>query len=730
MTNTSIRYSQALEIVEKAICEGDYSQALASLREIDRRDISASDTTTKARVCCMHGKVLYELGQCKEALLKTKVAVRLAKRVANHFLLAEAKYLLGRILAKLGRLNDAAEQFNESYAIYRAFDDSESLFLPLNSLAQLHHISGNYRRCCEVLELSINCAAKYHTQRNIDIDKRNLARVLFCMGDFRKAESFLDSIMPDVTDQRGQANSSQIRGMISLMRLNFKEASDHINGALRLFKELDASRDQAVCFEFLGLLECWSCNYSKAREYYHKVLDMPEPTASAVAQTLRMLTDVCIAEGNFDEAMETAKKAEDAIVKINERIELGALYRAYGQIYTFRRKHQTACDYFNKSITLLKEIGAQYELALTYFVCGQSASYNYDESMGHLHTARTLFTEMGIPKRIEQVDQAITKLNDSSRHVPSIRTNRNDRNFPVIVTKDPVMLQILSDIDRVKNTNMTVLLTGETGTGKDLCAEYIHKTSTRSGGPFQIVNSAAIPESLLESELFGCRKGVYTGATRDKTGMIKSADGGTFYFDEIGEASLNVQTKLLRVLDTKKVCRLGDTSDTEVDVRFVAATNYDLLARVAEGLFRRDLYYRLRQMPIHLPALRDRKGDMELLVRFFLTEAGIAQPSHDDRELSKLDQSLCSHDWPGNVRELKFVIERLVALANKNEVAEIVKVYDREKSNIQGDASDLCHRERLVAALKRNNGNQSKAARELGIPESTFRYQLKKYNII
>ena len=658
------------------------------------------------------------LGYYGKSLVKIKTALRLAKGIKNDSLYADLKLFYGRVLARLGKYVDAVAELTESYAFYRRANDRKSLWYPLNNLAQLHYMAGQYRRCCDVLNQSLRFASKYNSQASVDMDKRNLARVLIYMGDLSKSKSLLDANDPDISDRSACAHMSHLRGMICLLRLEYQEAHDNINSALHLFKEIGAPRDGAVCLEYLGLLEYTRGNYSKAREYYQKVLDMPEPTASAVAQTLRMLTDVYIAEEKFDLAEETAAKAEAAITRINERIELGALYRAYGQIQTHKREAESARDNFKKSIDLLREIGARYELALSYFAAGKSESYSFDERLHYLQMSRMLFIEMDVPKRVEQVESAITELR--MRVSPAQQAGGRGASAPTVITGNRQMKEILAAVERIKDTSHTVLITGETGTGKDLLAEYIHRSSTRADKPFRIVNTAAIPSELLESELFGFRKGTYTGATHDKAGLIESAEGGTFYFDEIGDAPPDVQTKILRVLDTKSVRRLGTTSDIKVDVRFIAATNLDLKQMMKSGHFRSDLYYRLQEMPIHLPPLRDRLDDIKPLVEFFLQGTGFDGATTDNGALDSLIEQFSHRDWPGNIRELKFGINRLWLLGN-GDLARIVELAAHNDSQTEHDT--------LLRLLDKTNWNRREVARRLGVSETTIRNRMKKYNL-
>ncbi len=483
----------------------------------------------------------------------------------------------------------------------------------------------------------------------------------------------------------------------------------------------------AICLEFLGLNEYFAGNYAKAREYYDQVLAMPEPTASAVAQTLRMLTDVEIAEGNWDAAKATAAKADVAINRISERIELGALWRAYGHIYTHDNDHSKAREFFEKSIDLLRQLGARYELALSHFDAGRSNAYSFNQQSEQLKAAKALFVEMEVPKRVAQVDEALARLADREHGAPDKKkrslTLKTTTAAPIVVAVSRSMREIIELADRIKNSDMSLLITGETGTGKDLLAEYIHHTGNRADKPYRAINCAAIPENLLELELFGAKKGTFTGATSDKAGLIESADGGTFYFDEIGDAPASIQSKLLRAIETKTVRRLGSNEDACVNVRFIAATNHKLQERIASKEFRRDLYYRLAEVEIVLPPLRERREDvMPLISRFLKTE----HVELTAQQYGELESRLNDYDWPGNVREVRRLVKVVTATATKGNLIPALE----NALNLLNPSDMLATKAALIELLARHNGNIAGGARELGIPRTTLVSQLKKFRLL
>ncbi len=298
----------------------------------------------------------------------------------------------------------------------------------------------------------------------------------------------------------------------------------------------------------------------------------------------------------------------------------------------------------------------------------------------------------------------------------------------------PAFRAMLKLADRVAPTHATVLLVGETGTGKELLAKYIHNQSPRADKAFVAVNCAALPETLLESELFGHEKGAFTGAISQHIGRFELADEGTLFLDEIGDISASTQVKLLRLLQEKSFTRVGGTQTISCDVRVIAATNRDLKKGISEGRFRDDLYYRLNVFPIILPALRERRDDIASLAEHFAAQAGIdlgvRRHGVSDEALAQLSR----YHWPGNIRELANVIERAVLLSDGPEVttfhlpAEITASLEPTPS---AEDQSLWGRERamIVEALNANYWNQSKAARALGISRDNLRYRVKKYNI-
>jgi len=351
------------------------------------------------------------------------------------------------------------------------------------------------------------------------------------------------------------------------------------------------------------------------------------------------------------------------------------------------------------------------------------------------------------PFSLTEIRMVVRKELDNSRLREENRSLREalgeKYTHPNIVAISPKMQEVLATVERVAPTNSTVLLGGESGVGKDLIARAIHEKSRRASGPFVKINSTAIPENLLESELFGYEKGAFTGATTSKPGKFEMADKGTLFLDEIGDVPPATQVKLLRVLQEREFERLGGTRTVKVDVRLLAATNRDLRAALEEGTFREDLYYRLNVVPIDIPPLRAHKEDIPGLANLFLGR--FAKESGRAEKITGISppamQVLTSHYWPGNVRELQNVIERASALAQGGELqpSDIQLDTPRNRNTSSGSSSDRFlpdgmtldqwEDEMIRESLKRAGGNKSQAARLLGLSRNALRYRLSKIGI-
>ncbi len=311
---------------------------------------------------------------------------------------------------------------------------------------------------------------------------------------------------------------------------------------------------------------------------------------------------------------------------------------------------------------------------------------------------------------------------------------------PGFIGDSPSVREVFRRVGKAASTNATILIFGESGTGKELVAETVHRASPRAEGPFVKVNCAALPEGLLESELFGHVKGSFTGAVKDRAGRFEAASGGTLFLDEVGEIPVHTQVKLLRVLQNREIERVGESASRPVDARLVAATNADLEARVRKGTFREDFYFRLKVVTVRMPPLRERRGDIPALARHFRR----MYADRYDRAVHDIEEDalavLVEYDWPGNVRELENVIEAAVVLADGDTVTVDVlpvEVGGRQRVEDLPDVAEIripagtslpeAERTIILDTLQRTDGNKTAAARILGIGLRTLYRKLEQY---
>ncbi len=329
---------------------------------------------------------------------------------------------------------------------------------------------------------------------------------------------------------------------------------------------------------------------------------------------------------------------------------------------------------------------------------------------------------------------------------------KESKNQDVIIGQSNEFNKCIKLVKSYADTDFHVLVTGESGTGKELIAEKIHNSSARKNEPFLVQNCSAIPETLLESELFGYKKGAFTGANKDKIGLFEAADGGTVFLDEIGDMPMSIQASLLRVLQKNEIKPLGETSVRHIDVRIVAATNKEIKQMIAENSFRQDLFYRLSVLPVHVPPLRDRREDIPLLAKYFLEKESIQAGLLEKKLSADAMHTLVSYSWPGNIRELENLIRYLMVIT-EDEYIEVLNIplhvrnegqnldsYGNNQASQAGDTNDfinnLCsmswpqlEKEYVISLLKKHNWNITWAAKASGINRSTFASRMRKLDI-
>lgn len=354
------------------------------------------------------------------------------------------------------------------------------------------------------------------------------------------------------------------------------------------------------------------------------------------------------------------------------------------------------------------------------------------------------FDYISKPVDLDELDLLLEKIIENKNLKSEILLLKNQlkEKFKIdsFISQSPKMEEVLSIAARSADSKATVLITGESGTGKEVLAKAIHYASSRKDKPFVAVNIPALPETLLESELFGHEKGAFTGADKAKKGRFELADGGTIFLDEIGDIPLNLQVKLLRVLQEHQIERVGSVENINIDVRIIAATHQNLEQKIKDGSFREDLYYRLNIVSLYLPPLRERKEDILPLIDHFVEKYS---KENNKKKLSLSKEAvdlLIKYNFPGNVRELENAIERAVVLCRSdvitvNDLPNVIKGFKAEKEMVTNENTSLIEqvealeKKLIFDALSKTNGNQSQAGRMLGLTERNLRYKMQKYEI-
>lgn len=652
------------------------------------------------------------LGDCRPKGLDEAIEFYRFHKDTSRF--ARAKYLMGWALVAQGRHNDAKEILLEAYTSFLRCKDHSGAARALNHLALVSFQQGSISSALESLD---RCRSLYEEAGQPDkavAVATNACYLLYTAGQIRRAIREYARIEPSILKQGDRnrlifyemsAAPYAMLGDIQTARRTIAAAEPYLD---------DFLREKAIYLENLGLIELLDGHPDEAITSLEAGLSISlevAPDSALVSQIRRLLGDACLALGQFDRARDHAEKALIVAQRINERIEIAACKRIFARHEARCGQTSSARSLFRQALQLFSAIGAQYELAVTRCLAAESDLYSEAERTALLYLAGEYFESEGVTTWLRRCQRQLTGPGEDG-------DSTDKATGPVIITRDPRMQEILNVARHVARSSMTVLLTGATGTGKDLLARYIHAHSGRTG-EFVSVNAAAIPNSMVEAELFGHVQGSFTGAQSTRTGLIEQADHGTFYLNEVADAGAQFQAKLLEVLETRQVRKLGENRSRPVNFRLIAATNHDLQRRLQDGDFRSDLFHRLNEIPIHLPRLSKRPNDIPALVRHFLAEIdpSIVENGHGPL-VERLTVLLGFDHYPGNIRQLRSRVRQLYVLSQ----GDLNRMLARA---VPGD-TEL---ERLRYTLACTGWNRSEAARLMGCSEGTIRRRIKEYHL-
>jgi DNA-binding NtrC family response regulator/predicted negative regulator of RcsB-dependent stress response len=783
LKNSKVGLTHQLEEIEKLIEDNDYITALAQIREVQSTGKLGSFSLPEEPFTEEMGlfyysaaKVLRHFGSYEEALETGQRAISIFIELHNELKIAQVQFLLGLISIAMGNLKSAETEIRDALTGYKRLNDLEGVISCLSRLSNIEAIRGSYSKSIEYLQDALLYANQLGDSKKKAFLYGNLGDRFLMVGKWKEAERKL--LLNTGLNRQAGNEINLCKGLLSLgyvyfLKREFKKAKDTYEESLSLIQKNNCVRELTIYHEFSGELAFVKGDYQSAENHYKKVFEIMSeraPEGDMISQTYRLLADLQVAKKEYDQAFNSCKKALKVSKSLGEIVEESACYRILGQIYTVRNDKEKAQENFSRSLNIFQEINTKYELAKTYLEAGKSDCYDYYERMKYLSMAEDkfkeleseyhlglvklahsylffdkqeyisaglylkdaekIYKELGEEKELALVAEFRNKLSRFSGEV-EVSSFEKIYTFSNIITRNKKMLEIIEQSRQIKDTDMTILIEGETGTGKDLLANCIHYESKRKNKKLITISCAAIPEHLLESELFGHKKGSFTSSSYDKKGLIEEADGSTLFLNEVGDLTLNIQAKLLGVMDNKELTRLGETRPRKVDFRIIAASNKNLEEAVKSGRFRDDLYFRLKVIEIVLPPLRERKEDILLLIEHYLKETGIAEDNLKLSEYPELIERIQGYDWPGNIRELENEVKSLI-LFPERKFLETLNNPNQELNNqsltLNSKVEELKKNE-IIEALKKYNGNRKLASEFLGISEATLCRKIKLYNI-
>ena len=655
--------------------------------------------------------------------------------------------LLGRTLASTGilwmRLGDwllARESLEEARSYAVQVGDEQRL-------ANLHATLGIlHKNLCEW------AIAVHHLRDALARDRRlgrfakvanrlqNLGIVYLKSGEWAKAhDCFVEArqIFRQVGDQDGLVETSLCLGMHARLVGRYDDAQKLLSDGLERALGSGWAREEALAREFLGDVAFDRGDAKRAIESYRAALAIGEriaPTGDIVTEVLRRLGEAYLAVGDVAAAKDAIDRCRKVCGLLDDRYEGAVLHRVTGLLHAASGEREAAIHEWQTGVNLLGEMGERYERGRVLFLLAQHVT-DPVEARKLSYRASACFAEVGAENALAAVEKWLHERGSAGESVPQADPRRprlaarRQAEKAGLVGVSKGLSRVLDLVDRASRTDLTVIVVGQTGTGKELVARAIHERGDRAGRPFLPVNCGALRSDLALSQLFGHRRGAFTGAHTEGMGLVEAAHTGTLFLDEVGELPLDVQVTLLRFLERGDYIRLGETTVRHADVRVIGATHVDLRRAVAEGRFRADLFYRLYEIEISLPPLAERKEDILPLVHHFLRMyAGDSGPRLSPEAASLLT----GYPWPGNIRELENCIRRALALRGEGPVLEADDLVVHLDQLPTGDftvTDSLDERSELLAALDRAGGNKSRAADLLGVSRKTLYSRMRRLGI-
>ncbi len=723
-------------IAECSLQTGDLESADLALTPAENLDPRRVLPGARGAILTARARIAHYRGEHSEAVRLGGEAWEVLRDTGENSRVARALTVRGHGHYELGDLEAAREDYGDALAAARRAGDDHEVGLAASNLGFLLWKSGRYLEARRFHQRAVESHEKTRSEAQLTREVFALSVDEFHAGDWKQVDALLTRCEERARrsdDRRLLSGVAIARGRLELARGEDPRIS--LEEALRIAEASGYANDIVLIGDLLGEAAIERGDWSEAHRWL--LASMRKTSASApdgepATDTAWRLAKTEDALGDPDErVLGLLERAVETATERGFRFQEAQARRELGEALGRRDRHDEAGRHLQESVRILHELRTPLEtgrsllaLALHQAVAGEAGP---TASAVTFREAEAIFRKLGAERDAARAAEGLAAATGQA-------VGRNegpeadDDSFAEIATVSPQLEGAIGRARRIAPSNIPVLLTGETGTGKELFARAIHHASHRDGAPYLAVNCAALSESLLEAELFGHVKGAFTGAAADKMGIFEAANGGTVFLDEIGKAPLSLQGKLLRVLDTGEVRRVGGVEAIHVDVRVIAATNRALPELVGEGGFLPDLLYRLRGYEIGIPPLREREGDVAHLFERFAGR--LPTPS----ALEILEQ----HDWPGNVREMRNLAESVAFLTSgrgsipadalPNWLRQAVLVKEAE-AVVSPPALHDTEREALIVALREAGGNRSAAARALRISRQTLYTKIAKYGI-
>lgn len=730
----------AVHYVESLIERRDFA-AVVNYYENNRSQIEQIGGAMTGSILRRIASAYASLNNHPFALKTARLAQKNASEENDSVLLGEIFAQIGGSLARLGEYKEAEKAYRDAESIFRRNDCPEGQCRALNLLSGLFFKRNDFKNSLATLTEALAIAKKSEDTVKIAFMMGNLGRINTFLGDFAGAVKHLQlnvELSTELGDWLEVGRAYLSLGYVQIQTGEYQIAEKHLNSGFEFINKAGSAHDVVIYNTYLGELYRRTGRLDDGETMLKEAVRLSEeigPDSLLLGRALRQLAELYVERKQTVTAMRTTARALNILERTDNKVEVGALYKLKGVIAGLKGETDHCENHFGKAFDLLSDSGVRFEKVDALIAAGMCTSFGERKRLMFLFRAEEFFSANRINVRLDEVGLLINQIGEQGSSAISLTTekNKNVNAECEFLTLSTDIKQFLAQLPVIGRMDLPILLLGETGVGKDHLARTYHSL-VRPGSPFIAINCASVPETLLESELFGHKRGAFTGAEKDKAGLFVAANGGVLFLDEIGDMPLALQAKLLGVIERKKVIPLGSTKEVELDVKLVAASNRELESMVEQGDFRRDLYYRLSGMTYRIAPLRERKEDIPLFLTHFMKSAGLLEKGQ--QVPTEMLKHFLEYDWPGNVRELQNKVKKLVVMVemvNEGDIVELSRSLLADAVNSKDDSLtervEEFERQLILEALLAAGGNKSRAARILGIHEATVRTKLKRYGI-